>query len=76
VLEINEAGFAHGDLHVGNVMVEQRKRTALPCEAIALRVTLIDLDNLRSMTPTGRESGLQADKEGLDHIRRELSYCR
>jgi len=30
VLGMNEAGFVHGDLQVGNAMVEQRKRTALP----------------------------------------------
>ena len=80
VLGINEAGFVHGDLHVGNVIVGPCKRTAPPCEATALRVTLIDLDDLddlRSMTPTGRESGLRDDKAGLDRIRRELSYnCR
>ena len=81
VIRVNQAGFAHGDLHVRNVVLRPPAAGRSGGDDLRARLVLIDLDAVRMVKPcpgdwNEPEPGPYGDKEGFRSIVRAWKYCR
>ena len=76
VIRVNQAGFAHGDLHVRNVVLRPPAAGRSGGDDLRARLVLIDFDAVRMVKPCpGDWKGpVHHDKEGFRSIVRAWKY--
>jgi len=78
VIRVNQAGFAHGDLHMRNVVLRPLAAVRSGGDDLRARLVLIDLDAVRMVKPCpGDWKGpVHHDTVGFRSIVRAWKYCR